>query len=430
MTTNTITRTFLLALIGVALAIPAQAQLPSAGAAPLGTADNYTALARGFTAIALNPAGLGMPGNPGFSMTMIPVQARSGLAPIGLGDIKQYEGVKIPRDQKIEWLDQIVRSGGITGSGGAEVSAFAMNVRNFGFQISTVADVSATLNGDAAELLLFGNAGLDGEPHDFDLDGSTLDAFAATTVAVSYGHGLNLPINLPGSKFAVGATVKYTVGHALVLGRDAGSLLSSDPIEVELRFPTIGPGEEFDAMNAGQGFGLDLGAAWEFGPWSAGASVQNVISTFEWNVDELAYRPGEAYFNDTDNGSDFDEQPAVNAPDELLAEVKELGFDPRMVIGVAYRTPVQVTVTADIRHTLGDGLALGGRTHAGLGVMYSPLKFLPLRAGITVVPDAVRYAGGAGISLGVVNLTGAAILQRGDAGDTTGGMVAFSFGAF
>ena len=45
----------------------ASGQLPSPSTAVLGTANNYTALARGFTAIALNPAGLGMPGNPGFS---------------------------------------------------------------------------------------------------------------------------------------------------------------------------------------------------------------------------------------------------------------------------------------------------------------------------------------------------------------------------
>ncbi len=43
-------------------------QLPSASTATLATANNYTALARGFTAIATNPAGLGMPGNPGFSL--------------------------------------------------------------------------------------------------------------------------------------------------------------------------------------------------------------------------------------------------------------------------------------------------------------------------------------------------------------------------
>ena len=47
----------------------ASGQLPSASTAALATANNYSALARGFTAIALNPAGLAMPGNPGFSLS-------------------------------------------------------------------------------------------------------------------------------------------------------------------------------------------------------------------------------------------------------------------------------------------------------------------------------------------------------------------------
>ncbi len=56
--------------LGVLLAVllwtqPTSGQLPGASPATLGTANNYTVLARGFAAVGLNPAGLGMPGNPG-----------------------------------------------------------------------------------------------------------------------------------------------------------------------------------------------------------------------------------------------------------------------------------------------------------------------------------------------------------------------------
>ncbi len=64
---KTVTAMILSLAIG-AVSFPgaASGQLPSASTAALATANNYTALARGFTAIALNPAGLGMSGNPGF----------------------------------------------------------------------------------------------------------------------------------------------------------------------------------------------------------------------------------------------------------------------------------------------------------------------------------------------------------------------------
>ena len=74
------------------LSIPtaAQAQLGRA-ATTLGKGGNATATARGSGAISLNPAGLGMPGS-GFTLTLLPVRARSGLDPIGLADLKDVTG--------------------------------------------------------------------------------------------------------------------------------------------------------------------------------------------------------------------------------------------------------------------------------------------------------------------------------------------------
>ena len=67
MSKKTVTAMILSLAVG-AVSFPggASGQLPSASTAALATSNNYTALARGFTAIALNPAGRAMPGNPGF----------------------------------------------------------------------------------------------------------------------------------------------------------------------------------------------------------------------------------------------------------------------------------------------------------------------------------------------------------------------------
>ena len=46
-----------------------------------------------------------------------------------------------------------------------------------------------------------------------------------------------------------------------------------------------------DPASGGTGIGLDLGFMMKRDRFSFGASVTNVLNTFEWDVAELAYRP-------------------------------------------------------------------------------------------------------------------------------------------
>ena len=68
------------------------AQLPNASPAATGLSGAFTARARGYDAIAWNPANLGLRDNPGFSLGMLAVSASSGLDPISLSDIAPYLG--------------------------------------------------------------------------------------------------------------------------------------------------------------------------------------------------------------------------------------------------------------------------------------------------------------------------------------------------
>ena len=106
----------------------ADAQLAQASATTVGMAGNTTAFVRGFGAISVNPAGLGMPGS-GFSLALAPVQARAGLAPIKLGDLALYQNELVPTDVRMEWLDRVTASGGENGVVGADVTPFALDDR-------------------------------------------------------------------------------------------------------------------------------------------------------------------------------------------------------------------------------------------------------------------------------------------------------------
>lgn len=290
---------------------PLSAQLPAGSAAALGTGNNYTALARGISAMGVNPAGLGMPDSPGFSLTFLPVAGQAALDPISLSDLNDVSGTLISNATKDDWIQRITDAGGQTGGFGADITALALTVGPVGVQFSTLVRGQANLNDAGAELILYGNAGRTGEAQDFNLQGSSLSAFAVSTVGVSLG----LPLSVEGedgatSTFAIGGTVKYSMGNVLAYAEDMGSQIRSDPLEVSINFPMIVTDSTDAGINHGTGVGLDLGATWKQGPWAMGVAVQNLFHSFEWVLDDMSYRPGDVLFNEDVSESDFDSRPA------------------------------------------------------------------------------------------------------------------------
>jgi len=408
---------------------PSSGQLPGASPATLGTANNYTALARGFAAVGLNPAGLGMPETSGFTLALFPVKMAQSLDPLTFSDFADYEGVVVPGSVKEDWIQQIAAAGGQTGSGVLEVTAFSASWNNFGVQLSTIASGQATLNDAAAELLFFGNAGRTGEAGDFDLQGSGLSGYAVTTLGISVGF----PIArrwVPGVEegLSLGATLKQSWGHVLAFAEDSGTLAQSDPLEVDVNFPVIHPDTEQQDWSRGSGLGFDVGLAWKRGPWAAAAVIQNLVHTFEWDLGMLAYRPGTAVFDEDTNDSDFDERPATQAPSSLQDRIKDLTFKPVLALGGAYDAFENLTVTAEFRQRVGDGLDTGPKMHLGVGMEYRPTPSVPLRAGVAAITDGFQLGGGLGLVLGPIHVGFAAMYQTGDVGDGVAGTFGLSFG--
>ena len=404
----------------------ASGQLPSASTATLGTANNYTALARGFTAIALNPAGLAMPGNPGFSLSFptFPVEARAGLDALTISDVNEFEGVALPDSARDAWLTSVIAEEGLTARAGVAVTEFALSVGPVGFQISTVAQADATMAPDAFELAMYGNAGRTGTPRDMTLEGTAVNGWAATTFAVAFG--LPLP-DVQGGTFAAGATLKYTLGHVVVAGGDDGtSFIQGDPIMMDLSLPSIAP-DSF-TVNNGSGVGLDLGVAWEDSTWAVTASIENLFHTFQWELDAYAYRPGEVIFDGTEISDDFNAVPATGAPGVLQDSVLAQSFKPVLILGGAYRVSEKLAVTADLRKDTGDALVHGAGSHIGMGVEFRGVSFLPLRGGMSFVSSgAVHFAAGFGLELGPVHFSGAYLTEKSTPGEFRAASFALSF---
>lgn len=412
-TTYTLVTAAALALASFAFPAPATGQLANASASALALSGNNTALVRGFGAISVNPAGLAMPGS-GFSLALVPIQLRAGLGPVRLSDLADFGGVLVPTATKEAWLAAIEAGGGQSGSAGLDISALALTIGNFGLQISSIASTTMNLPPDAAEAVLYGNAGRTGSATDLELTGLDFDAFAMTTAAVSWAFPLG--------SARVGATGKYTVGHGLAVGRSTSGAFLSNPLRLTLSTPIVASCDDEvagactqDFAGGGDGYGLDLGFMMQASRLTIGASIQNVINTFEWDQTTLSYRPGNVLLEEGTSESDFDETSYGSAPTILREIVEDFTLKPSVRLGAALELPMGLTVTGDIHRRLSDkGIAFGPRSHVGVGAEFRGLGILHLRGGAAVITDGTKYSGGASLVLGPINLSAAVALEHGD----------------
>lgn len=417
------------------IAPAASAQLASASAASLALGDNYTALARGYNSVSWNPAGLGMPDNPVFSFAFAG-RGNGGTGPVSLGDLAQYSGVVVPNAVLASWLSRVKAQGGqsldIEGAG-----SLGMSIGNLAFQLSTSAYERGKLSPDAVEVLLYGNAGQTGTPHDMNFRGSRTEAAVATTAALSFGRGVDFGIGPMTQHVALGATVKYIVGNALLLGEDAGSQLDANPLALDVRFPIIQSDTSFNRVpQHGRGLGVDVGAAWQGGPFAAGVTIQNFVNTFRWDVSQMYFRPGGALFTTSGTRStSFDAVSMSALPDSLKSKAAALGteienmrFTPSMNIGVSMKVLPFLTATGDIRQQLGDGMHLGDRTHVGAGAELRLIPFLPIRAGVAGISGGYIASAGAGVELFLFHLNAGVAERRTQYGSYPAGALTVSLG--
>ena len=416
--------------------VSAQAQLVSASATSLALGDNYTALARGYNAVNWNPAGLGMPDNPFMSFSFAG-RGAAGMDPISMSDLAKYSGVVVPNAVLATWLSRVQAQGGqkldAEGAG-----TLAMSIGPFAFQLATNAYERGKLSPDAVQVLLYGNAGLTGTPSTINFQGSRTEAAVTTTAAASFGQSVDIDLGPLTQHFAIGATVKYVVGNALLIGEDAGSQLQANPLALNVQFPIIQSDTSLNngMPQRGHGIGVDVGAAWEFGPFAAGAMIQNLVNTFRWDVDQMYFRPGGATFSSaTTRQTSFDAISMSAVPDSLrgradalATEVDAMRFTPSLNIGAAMKVLPFLTAMADVRQSLGDGMHLAERTHLGAGAELRLIPFLPIRAGLSLISGGYVASAGAGLEVAFFHLNAGVAERKTEYGQYPSGAITVSFG--
>jgi hypothetical protein len=406
------TKRSIITLAVLVAAQSASAQLPEAGTSIFSMAGNGIASARGFAAVAMNPANLGFSTNPDFSLNLITGGGTSGLDPVRLSDIAQFGGKLIPSATKEQWL-QTIGGGTETGNINGGLSIIALSIAHVAFQAGIIATGDASLNQDAAEAIVFGNAGRTGSARNLSLNGSNANGSAFGTGAVSIGVPL-LHTDHAG-EFSIGVTGKYIVG--LVSGRamDAGSSVTPDSVNVQ--FPAVFT-DSSHVGNAGSGIGVDVGLAWTNGNTSFSATARNVVNTFAWSTAAFEASLGSFSFNGATSSKHFDALPYASAPLALRSALEAEKFAPEIAVGFSHQAG-NLLVAVDGSQRIGDGIDLGPKMHVGGGAEYVALGALALRAGAAAVTDGFQVAGGFGLRIGAYELgAGVSRRSRGSAQDT------------
>lgn len=411
---------FALLLTGLLVPGTLAAQLPRTTARALGMLQSQTAAARGYEAIVWNPALLGMPGRPGFSLSLPQGALAAWSNAFSAGDILKYEGDTLTTADKDTILAKIPLDRRVAIGGTADVMAVALTIGNFGLSVSGAGDVRAEVSRDFAELLLFGNITRRAPSSPpYDADSSAAAGWGGATVALAYG----LPLHVPTGQLAVGATIKLTQGIAVAGLQDLGSFLRTNPFEAEGRVHALYVNPDSGIGN-GFGVGADLGIAYELiSGLRLGLAIENVFSIMSWNEDALLYQRREyRLFQDGDTYTD-----------SVISEIDETPYDASDPLQLALRDSVLGRATFPTRVRAGAQLALGPVLLAGdamvqlkrglvagetarLGVAAElPLKVVAVRGGLASDFSGLSVGGGLGLQGGPVRFDiGASLTPGGD----------------
>jgi hypothetical protein len=201
-----------LATLILSAGVRADAQLPNASPAAFGMGGNFTAVARGYEAVAWNAANLAMPGRSFMSFGTAIFGGSAGLAPIDLGKLHEFSGKIVDPATRVSWVDQARLAGGQRGRLDGGVTWLGLSVGPVGLHVGSSFYSNMNLSPDAWEAVLFGNAGrTGGQPKTLDFAGTSVRGAGFTTGAMSFA--LPIPINLTNGllKYARGRCVDRQV---------------------------------------------------------------------------------------------------------------------------------------------------------------------------------------------------------------------------
>lgn len=433
---SVVLRATLLAL-AIAPHASAAAQAPVLPAPALGAGGAGSARAELPGAFVVNPALLAIPGRPTMSLLLPSVSGDVALSPIGPVSVSPYAGTVVPNAVKDAWMDEIRAAGGERVALSMAAHPLLVSLGNAALVSTVRASSQFVLPPEAAQLLLYGNAGRGNGLEDVFIAGARGQASVTSSAGIAMGRLVGRPFD---GAFSIGFTPKVVQGEMLgvVLSADA-AVRGTDGV-LDARSTVMTWGLDGHASGA-TGRGLDVGAVYARERWSVAASVSDVINTLRypaeraWILTHHSTMSGESQTDTTrwapylvggaPNPSLTSAELAVAAEASTLASIR-----PTLRIATSVQPIRRLTLSADLAMRPSESLLdVTPRNSLGAGADLD-LSLVRLRGGVQRANGGTALSAGVGLHLFVLDLDLAAMQDRTAGHERLRGAVgaAFSFG--
>ena len=365
-------------------------------------------------------------GHPGLTIALPHVNFEFGSNAFGFSDVRKYANAFLSDADKATLLGKIDTTLTLRALFGA--APFGLSIGPFAILVGTSGQMNLGVGKDAVRLALYGNAPRPGSSSLFTAQGSNGRAWAATTIAGSYGMRIPIPLG----HLSVGATYKYVIGHLLGTAGDLGTQVSFNPLFTATEAAQsvyTNYGADCDDIKptatgvcggkAGTGYGIDLGGTLQLAGRgiTVSAVLVNVLGKMTWDASRLCYDRTESRTTQSPSGGvrtrcwsssrcatqaeHRGESAGRRAADSLLGHAD---FARLARFGAALRRG-HLTVAGDLQLRLKQGLDRQPGQLLSVGAEYLALGVIPLRVGASEdFVGATMLSAGLGVQVVGINL--------------------------
>jgi hypothetical protein len=326
-------------------------------------------LAKGVDAARFNPANLGFGEFQLKGVELAGVGANISNNSFTLSDYNKYTGAFLTDEDKEDILNKISPEGlRLNVDAEASAASVSLGALVFGVTGNGVADIN--LNRDLVELVLDGNTFGD----TIEITGCYSEAVAYASLYMSYGHSI---YKMGSRELSIGATAKYLRGFAVEQVVELEGLAAT--------FATGFTGEGrlvAQTATGGSGYAFDIGAALKLNDdYMVGAKIRNVLSSITWNKDTEEH--GFTFSFDTMTVDNMDDDYVVT--DDYSIEIDDFStsLPSVMNVGVA-NISGKLLWAVDWEQGFERSTGVSTKPRLSMGVEWSPVSALPLRAGYAV----------------------------------------------
>jgi hypothetical protein len=366
--------------------------------ASVGMAGNYTALGRGVSAMAWNPANLCSVRGNSFELNLFSVNLAAFNNTFSINDYNRYLTAEGNNgrwtDNDKQGLLNLIPDDGIQSFLNTSTNILGFAFNNFAFTIQSVTQGQVSLSENKEPF----NMVLDGVEitNDYSFKNSGVvegEMFGAIKMSAGYAYPIALRNLIPGiSKISVGLGINYFAGLAIArtVHSDVIANRYENETEDEMLYYKMNLETNYAYVDgnfpAGNGFSLDFGATTKYrSAWTFSWAFSNLFGSIRWNQNTEKYVLLETDSVLIDNlleGKDSETSVSVDSTYNRSNFSTRLPVKMRM--GAAYQLLDELVLTMDWHQGFDHHFGNTTTPKVGVGAEYFAMDWLPLRMGMSV----------------------------------------------